>query len=148
MIHAEYTYTLPVPPARAFAYLSNPANDKEWQASCVSAELLSAQPAVGCRYNIVFSFLGRKMQFVGEITTLQADSEYAFKVVDGSFYYEGRYSLRPHPDGTEVFWRFDAEPGKFFGILPASLLRKVLISQIEKDSTKLALLFKESVIAA
>jgi hypothetical protein len=138
MIHADYIYTLPVSPAVAFSYLSNPGNDAEWQASCVSAELLGPVPKVGCRYNIVFSFLGRKMQFVGEITKLEADHDYAFKVIDGSFYYEGRYTLRPHPVGTEVHWQFAADPGKFFGILPASLLRKVLISQIEKDAVTLA----------
>ena len=142
MIHADYTYTLPVAPAQAFAYLSNPANDSEWQNACVSAELLDPAPVVGCRYNIVFSLLGRKMKFVSEITLIEPDREYAFKVIDGSFYYEGRYSFRPHAHGTEVHWQFAAEPGNFFGILPASLLRKVLISQVEKDSVTLARLLK------
>ncbi len=138
MIHADYRYTLPVTPARVFSYLSNPANDKQWQASCVSAELLGAAPQVGCRYTIVFNFLGRKMAFTGEITELEADREYAFKVIEGAFHYAGRYSLRPHVDGTELHWQFAAEPGKFFGILPVSLVRKVLLSQIEKDMVTLA----------
>lgn len=142
MIHADYTYTLPVPPAEAFAYLSHPANDSQWQSSCVSVELLGPAPMVGCRYNIVFSFLGRKMKFTSEIIVSEPDREYAFKVIEGSFYYEGRYRLRPHGDGTEVHWQFDAEPGTFFGILPAALLRKVLISQVEKDSATLARLLK------
>lgn len=149
MIHAEYTFTLPVAPARAFAYMSNPASDTSWQSSCVSVELLGPVPAPGCRYRIVFSFLGRKMEFTGEITVLEPECEYAFKVIEGSFYYEGRYSLRPHADGTEVHWQFSAEPGKFFGILPASLLRKVLISQVEKDAVTLArLLSADSVDSA
>lgn len=138
MIHADHTYTVPVPPAQAFAYLSNPAHDAEWQSSCVSAELLAAAPAVGAHYNIVFSFLGRKMKFTSEITVFEPDRECAFKSVAGSFYYEGRYSLRPHADGTEVHWQFSAEPGKFFGILSTALLRKVLISQIEADAAVLA----------
>lgn len=149
MIHAEHTYTLPVAPAVAFAYLSNPANDQQWQDSCVSAQLLGPAPAVGCRYRIVFNFLGREMRFTSEITTLEPDREYAFKVVEGAFHYEGRYSVRAHADGTEVHWQFSAQPGKFFGILPASLLRKVLISQIEKDAVTLARLLKaENAIAA
>lgn len=138
MIHAEYTSILPVAPARVFAYVSNPANDKEWQASCVSAELLGATPAVGCTYKIVFDFVGRKMAFTGEITALEPNREYAFKVVEGAFHYEGRYSLRPHDGGTELRWQFAAEPGRFFGILPVSLVRKVLLSQIEKDMVTLA----------
>jgi carbon monoxide dehydrogenase subunit G len=138
MIYADHIFTLPVPPAEAFAYLSNPANDAQWQSSCVSAELLDPVPVVGCRYSIVFSFLGRKMKFTSEITVFEPDRECAFKAVAGSFFYEGRYSLRPHADGTEVHWRFAAEPGSFFGILSTALLRKVLISQVEKDSAVLA----------
>lgn len=138
MIHAEYTYTLPVSPAVAYPYLANPANDSEWQSSCVESELLASEPIVGSRYHICFSFLGRTMKFVGEITQLEPDQEYAFKVIEGSFHYEGRYSFRPHVEGTEVRWQFSADPGRFFGILPPALLRKVLVSQIEKDALTLA----------
>ena len=135
MIHADYRYTLPVSPAEAFAYLSNPANDTQWQSSCNAVELLAPKPLpdIGCRYTIVFNFLSRKMNFVAEITERKPDSEYAFKVLEGPFYYEGRYNFRPHTDGVEVHWQFGAEPGKFFGIIPSSILRKVLISQIEND---------------
>lgn len=138
MIHAEHIYTLPVPPAVVYPYLANPNNDVEWQSSCVASRLLASLPAVGCRYNISFSFLGRTMQFLAEITTLAPEQDYAFKVVEGSFHYEGGYSMRPHAEGTEVHWRFAAEPGKFFGILPPALLRKVLINQVEKDALNLA----------
>ncbi len=138
MIHADYTTIVPHPPARLYAYLSNPANERHWQSSCVDAELLGALPAPGCRYRIVFSFLGRRMPFTGEITHLEPEREYAFRVVEGPFHYEGRYSLRPHPDGTELHWQFAAEPGKFFGVVPVSLVRKVLLSQVEKDLANLA----------
>lgn len=141
MIHAAYTHILPVPPEVAFPYLSNPGNDVEWQSSCIKAELLGEVPAVGCRYNITFNFLGRKMEFIGEITTLEADHDYSFRVIEGSFYYEGRYTVTSHPEGSKIYWQFAAEPGKFFGILPASLLRKVLVSQIEKDLVALARMF-------
>lgn len=137
MIHADYRYTLPVSPAEAFAYLSNPANDAQWQSSCSAVELLAPQPDVGCRYTIVFNFLTRKMNFLAEIIESTPDCEYAFKVIEGPFYYEGRYTLRPHLAGVEVHWQFAAEPGKFFGIIPATILRKVLISQIESDVVKL-----------
>ncbi|XZG70409.1 SRPBCC family protein [Chitinibacteraceae bacterium HSL-7] len=137
MIHADHRYTLPVGPAEAFAYLANPGNDAEWQSSCEASELLGTAPVPGCRYRIRFSFLGRKMDFFAEITESTAPSEYAFRVLEGSFYYEGRYSFRPADEGCEVHWQFSADPGRFFGILPASLLRKVLISQVERDVVNL-----------
>ena len=138
MIHAEHRFLLPVARGAAFAYLSDPANDIEWQASCVAVRLEGAMPSVGCQYQITFRFLGRKMEFTCAITAFEPDQHYAFKVVEGSFHYEGSYTLQTHAQGTEVHWQFAAEPGKFFGILPASLLRKVLISQIEKDALTLA----------
>lgn len=137
MIRCETRYTLPAPPDVVFDYMANPANDVQWQDSCVEARLLGPEPVAGCRYAIVFSFLGRKMQFTGEITERVPAREFAFKVLEGSFHYEGRYSFRPHAEGTEVHWVFDAEPGKFFGILPASLLRKLLINQVQKDVARL-----------
>ncbi|WP_217808626.1 SRPBCC family protein [Derxia lacustris] len=140
MIEARHSYTLPVSPELAFDYLSNPANDAEWQASCDACELLDGAPAVGARYRIDFAFLSRRMKFVAEITALEAPSRYAFRVIDGPFRYEGEYRLAPHADGVAVDWRFAADPGRFFGILPASLLRKVLVSQVEKDVPRLAAL--------
>ncbi len=137
MIHADYRYTLPVSPAEAFVYLSNPSNDAQWQSSCSAVELLTPTPEIGSQYKIIFSFLSRKMNFLAEIIESSSNSNYAFKVIDGPFYYEGRYTLTPHEEGVEVHWQFSAEPGKFFGIIPATILRKVLLSQIESDVVKL-----------
>lgn len=147
MIEAEHTYTLPVTPAQAYACLRNPARDKEWQAACVDAELLDAVPAPGCRYRIFFSLLGRSMHFLCEIVDLQENETCLFRTLEGPFQYEAHYRLRPHAQGTEVHWRFTTEPGRFFGILPASLLRKVLVSQVEKDALTLARLLSATPIS-
>lgn len=148
MIRAEYSCTLNVPRTLLFDYLSNPANDLYWQASCVEARLLEDSTAVGSRYAIVFSFLGRRMNFVCQITCVEAPARYGFKVLDGSFKYEGLYRFEEADGGTRLHWQFDVEPGKFFGIVPVSLLKKVLVSQIEKDFAKLATLLKTPVAAA
>lgn len=149
MINAEYRFTLPIAPEIAFDYLSNPENDSDWQSSCAECILLDDGPKVGCRYQIVFSFLGRKMNFQAEITDMDVPNRYGFRVVEGPFKYEGRYHISSHPDGAEVHWQFDAEPGRFFGILPVGLIKKVLISQVEKDSTALRKRFlAESVLRA
>lgn len=149
MINAEYTFTLPLAPDAAFAYLSNPANDAEWQSSCLECRLLDGPPQTGARYAIVFSFLGRRMQFQAVIEQSDAAAGvYAFRVVEGPFQYQGRYTFHPHPEGTEVHWRFDAEPGGFFGILPVALIRKVLISQVEKDSGNLRKRFQAAAAQA
>jgi hypothetical protein len=133
MIHAEYNFSLNVSPEEAFNYLANPLNDIHWQSSCDEAELLDPVVKEGSRYQIVFNFLGRSMNFDCQITVRDPHREYAFKVLKGPFHYEGHYGFKPTDDGVDVHWQFAAEPGRFFGILPASILRKVLVSQVERD---------------
>ncbi|MFJ4052122.1 SRPBCC family protein [Pseudomonas sp. NPDC089743] len=133
MIRAEYSCLLPVDQHQLFAYISDPSNDVHWQGSCVEAQLASSPARLGTEYTIVFSFLGRRMNFRCRITTFEPPHNFGFKVLEGSFLYEGRYSFTAQGEGTRLDWQFDVEPGRFFGILPISLLRKVLISQIEKD---------------
>jgi carbon monoxide dehydrogenase subunit G len=144
MIRAEYSHTLSVPRTVLFDYLSNPTNDLHWQASCVEARLLDGSAEVGSHYAIVFSFLGRRMNFECQITCVEAPARYGFRVLQGSFLYEGSYSLEEVDGGTRLSWQFDVEPGKFFGILPVSLLRKVLVSQVEKDFSRLEVLLQEA----
>lgn len=136
MIHADYHYHLDVDPEEGFDYLANPLNDQYWQSSCAAVDM-SGVPAVGAHYKIKFNFLGRIMDFACRITEREPLKRYAFEVLEGPFIYRGCYDFTPTENGLGVHWQFAAEPGRFFGILPASLLRKVLISQIERDLVKL-----------
>lgn len=133
MIEAEYTFDLPVPKDVVFAFISDPRNDMHWQSSCDGVELVDLAPSVGCRYRILFNFLGRKMHFLAEITEYEVPTQYSFRVMEGPFIYKGRYALSECEGGTRVKWQFSAEPGKFFGVIPAVLLRKVLIAQVQRD---------------
>jgi uncharacterized protein len=139
MIETQYEFLLPVSPRQAFDYISNPGHDAVWQASCQTAERVDGESAagpeggLGCRYHIVFSLLGRRMAFVCEVTEHDPGKAYAFQVVEGPFRYQGRYVFSADESGCKVFWHFAADPGKFFGLLPAALLRKVVLSQFEGD---------------
>lgn len=138
MIHAEYHFTLNTSLEEAFDYLTNPANDADWQSSCDAAQVLTTGPVkAGSHYRITFNFLGRRMNFDCQVTRREPSREYAFAVLEGPFHYEGHYSFKEVDDGVAIHWQFSAEPGGFFGILPASILRKVLISQVERDVVNL-----------
>ncbi|WP_242675137.1 SRPBCC family protein [Phytopseudomonas dryadis] len=138
MIRAEYQRTLAVPPTAVFSYLSDPSNDVHWQASCAEATLLDGSTSPGSRYRIRFNFLGRRMDFACRILDSHPHDLYRFEVAEGPFKYVGQYRFSTVGDGhTQLAWQFDVEPGRFFGILPVSLLRKVLISQVEKDLANL-----------
>jgi Polyketide cyclase / dehydrase and lipid transport len=143
IISVEQVFSLPVAPEAAFAYVGDPSNDQEWQSSCVGSHLLDAELGSGCRYAIHFCFLGRRMNFVGEVTTFEPATRFGYRVHEGPFHYDGAYQLEAEAAGTRVHWQFNAAPGPFFGLLPASLLRKVLLSQVQRDSMKLASILGE-----
>ncbi|WP_306317878.1 MULTISPECIES: SRPBCC family protein [unclassified Streptomyces] len=139
MIRAEYAFDLPVPPKEAFAILSDPAMDVEWQSSCVHAKLLDGEPRPGSRYEIVFQMIGKRLEFLVEVDEFEPGVRSKFHTLDGPFGYVGTYEYTERPDGTtRVQWTFDVDPGDYFGIMPKPLLRKVLVTQVKKDSGRLA----------
>lgn len=139
MIRAEYDFTLPVPPQEAFAVLSDPERDPEWQSACLETRLLNGAARTGCRYAITFQMIGRRLPFTVEITAYEPGRRSSFQVLEGPFRYVGTYDYSERPGGgTGVHWTFEVEPGDYFGIMPKSLLGKVLVNQVKKDSGKLA----------
>lgn len=139
MINAEYRFTLPVGPEEAFNLLSDPAKDPDWQSACVETKLLNGQAAAGCRYEITFRLIGREMKFTVEILAYEPGVRSEFKTLDGPFGYIGHYDYADGQDGTaDVHWRFDVDPGDYFGIMPHSLVKKLLNAQVKKDSSRLA----------
>lgn len=139
LIEARHEFILPVAPERAFALLSDPEQDPVWQTACVSSKLLDGPPHVGGRYEITFKLIGKTMPFTVEITTFEPGVLSEFRSLEGPFGYVGSYAYTPVEDqGTLVRWKFDVEPGDYFGITPKSLVRKLLVSQVKSDTEKLA----------
>jgi len=139
MIVAEYAFNLPVAPEEAFAILSNPARDPEWQSACTESRLLDGEPRPGGRYEIVFQLIGKRMPFSCVLDEFEPGRGSKFHTTDGPFSYVGTYVYTALADGTtDVHWRFDVEPGDYFGIMPKPLITKVLVNQVKKDSGKLA----------
>jgi uncharacterized protein YndB with AHSA1/START domain len=139
MIRAEHRFVLPVPPAEAFALLSDPAREGEWQSACVGTRLLNGEARTGCRYEITFQLVGKTMPFTAEITAFEPGARSEFTSIDGPFGYVGGYRYTEVEGGkTSVHWRFDVEPGDYFGITPLPLVRKLLVAQVKRDSGRLA----------
>ncbi|MER8010326.1 MULTISPECIES: SRPBCC family protein [unclassified Streptomyces] len=138
-VTAEYAFHLPVTPKEAFELISDPAQDPVWQAACVDVKLLNGEPRPGGRYEITFQLIGKRMEFTVEIDEFVPGRRSTFHTLDGPFGYVGTYDYAENTDGTTtVHWTFEVEPGDYFGIMPKSLLRKVLVNSVKKDSAKLA----------
>lgn len=138
MIKAEHRFVLPVPPKEAFDLLSDPARDPEWQTACLRTRLLDGPPRTGGRYEITFQMVGRQMNFTVEITDYDPGRRSAFTATDGPFGYVGEYTYTETADGnTAVHWTFEVDPGTYFGVMPTALVKKLLVSQVKKDSGRL-----------
>jgi uncharacterized membrane protein len=115
------------------AYLRDPANDTTWIGGLRSARLLTAAPvAVGSRVERVASFLGRRVEYVNEITELTAD-RLAMRSVRSPFPMRVTYGHRPATDGaTEVSLRVEGDAGRFYALL-APLLGVAVRRSIARD---------------
>ena len=74
LCESHATASIDRPRDQVAAYLRDPANDTTWIGGIRSARLLTPGPVtVGSQVERVASFLGRRVQYVNEITELTAD---------------------------------------------------------------------------
>jgi hypothetical protein len=108
------------------AYLWDPANDQEWIGGLRSARLVTPAPVrVGSRVQRVASFLGRRVEYLNEITELTPD-RLAMRSVRAPFPMRITYQLRDAGDGaTEVAVRVQGDTGRFYALAGPFLARAV-----------------------
>jgi hypothetical protein len=100
------------------AYLRDPANDTSWIGGIRSARLLAPGPVtVGSQVERVASFLGRRVEYVNEITELTAD-RLAMRSVRSPFPMRVTYGHRDAGNGTtEVSVRVEGDAGRFYALV-------------------------------
>jgi uncharacterized membrane protein len=112
------TETIDRPCDEVAAYLRDPANDTRWIGGIRSARLLSPGPvAIGSQVERVATFLGRRVQYVNEITELTAD-RLAMRSVRSPFPMRVTYGHRDTGDSTtEVSVRVEGDAGRFYALV-------------------------------
>jgi carbon monoxide dehydrogenase subunit G len=127
------TGTIQRPRDQVAGYLRDPANDTEWIGGIRSARLLTPGPvAVGSQVERVATFLGRRVQYVNEITELTTD-RLAMRSVRSPFPMRITYGHRDAGDGTtEVSVRVEGDAGRFYA-LAAPLLGPAVRRSINRD---------------
>ena len=112
------TASIDRPRDQVAVYLRNPANDTKWIGGLHSARLLTpGQVTVGSQVERVASFLGRRVQYVNEITELTAD-RLAMRSVRSPFPMRVTYGHRDTGAGTtEVSVRVEGEAGRFYALV-------------------------------
>jgi uncharacterized membrane protein len=127
------TASIDRPHEEVAAYLRDPANDTSWIGGLRSARLLTPEPvAVGSQVERVAGFLGRRVEYVNEITELDGD-RLAMRSVHSPFPMRITYGHRQASDGaTEVSVRVEGNAGRFYA-LAAPLLGLAVRRSITRD---------------
>jgi uncharacterized membrane protein len=127
------TATIDRPRDQVAAYLRDPANDTTWIGGIRSARLLTPRPVtVGSQVERVASFLGRRVQYVNEITELTAD-RLAMRSVRSPFPMRVTYGHHDAGDSTtEVSVRVQGDAARFYALV-APLLGLAVRRSITRD---------------
>jgi hypothetical protein len=91
------------PREQVAAYMSDPANDREWIGGLREARLLGEGPLrEGSRVARVASFMGRRVEYVNEITALRPGSVLEMRSVKAPFPMQITYTFEDRDGGTLV----------------------------------------------
>jgi uncharacterized membrane protein len=91
------------PREQVAAYMNDPANDHEWIGGLREARLLGDGPlAEGSRVERVASFVGRRVEYVNEITRLEPGRTLEMRSVKAPFPMHIMYTFEDRDGGTVV----------------------------------------------
>jgi carbon monoxide dehydrogenase subunit G len=130
------------PQQEVFDFVTNPANNPQWQNGTESAEWTSDGPhGVGSTFKVVTSFLGRKIEATIEVTGREPPNLSRIKSVGGPIPFENTVRFAAQGDGTLLTFTSQAEIGGFFK-LAEGLVGKQLEKQFEANNAALKLLLE------
>jgi carbon monoxide dehydrogenase subunit G len=125
------------PRAEVAAYMTDPGHDPEWIGGVREARLHGEPPLrAGSRVARVASFVGRRIEYVNEVVSLDA-GHLDMRSVVAPFPMHITYSFAPDgEDATVVRNRVRGEPGGFFALF-GPLLAPMVRRSVQKDLERL-----------
>lgn len=107
-------------------YVMDHRNDPVWIGGISESELLGEPPiAVGSRVRRVASFLGKRIEYVNEVTRLEPGSLLEMRSVKSPFPMVATYAFEDAADGTEASVRVQGDPSALYRIAGPLLTRQV-----------------------
>jgi hypothetical protein len=103
------------PRAEVAAFASDPDKATAWYAKIEAVDWKTPKPVhVGSRIAFVAKFLGRRLSYVYEVTTMIPGERFVMKTAEGPFPMETTYSWQDSPAaGTRMTLRNRGEPSGF-----------------------------------
>jgi uncharacterized membrane protein len=127
------------PVAEVAAYTIDPANDPTWIGGVREVRMETPPPLrVGSRVARVARFLGRRVEYVNEVTELDAERVLDMRSVKAPFPMRVTYSFEAANGGagTIVRNRVRGAPGGFFALF-GPLLAPLVKRSVQKDLERL-----------
>ena len=142
MITLESSIFINRPQQEVWDFLSNPANNTQWQSSTESAEWTSeGPPGVGSTLREVGKVLMRKIESPSEITAWDPPNKHGRKSVGGPIPWEVTMKLEPKENGTQLNVHSTVEVRGFFKIAEG-LVGKQFQKGVDTDFEALKLLLE------
>jgi hypothetical protein len=122
--------TIAAEPERVSAYAMDPRNDPVWIGGISEAEMLTNPPMEkGSSVRRVASFMGRRIEYVMEVTELEPGARLAMRSIKSPFPMAVTYSFEEAADGTLMRIRVEGEARGVYRLagpfLPGAVRRSV-----------------------
>ena len=124
--------------AEVAAYMTDPANDPTWIGGVREVRMETPPPLhAGSRVARVAAFLGRRVEYVNEVTELDPGRVLDMRSVKAPFPMRVTYSFEDAPGAaTIVRNRVRGDPGGFFALF-GPLLRPLVRRSVQRDLERL-----------
>jgi carbon monoxide dehydrogenase subunit G len=143
MITFEKSIFINRPQQEVFDFVSNRANDSQWQSGGGSTEKTSeGLTGLGTTYRSTTNLIGRGIESTTEIISWDAPNELSEKTTSGPIPFEGKTTFSPKENGTQLTFSGQAELGGFFK-MAEGLVGKQMEKQIDTDLNALKLLLEQ-----
>ena len=143
MYKFEHSVFINRPQQEVFDFVSNPANDSQWDSGGGTTEMTSEGPlGLGSTFRTTTKFLGRGIEANLENTSWDAPNEYTQKALSGPIPFEVKKTFDPKENGTQLTVSGQVEFGGFIK-MAEGLVGKQMEKQIDTDYNALKILLEQ-----
>ena len=125
-IDVTATATMTVPREEVARYVIDHRNDPAWIGGISESELLGEPPiAIGSRVRRVASFMGKRIEYVNEVTRLDQGKALEMRSVRSPFPMVVTYAFEDAEHGTRASVRVQGDPSALYRLAGPLLSRQV-----------------------
>jgi carbon monoxide dehydrogenase subunit G len=135
VIRVEHSVVIGRPQADVFAYLADPRNLPDWQASVLEARSHGPIES-GALFTEVRRVLGKRVESLIEVVEYERERRLTVRSSSGPVAFRVTHSLEPTDGGTRLSVAVEGEPGGF-ARLGAPILVRMLRRELEADFARL-----------